>query len=198
MDENWRLLIPLLVKAYLEWKYGPPKDPDIILPEESLELHAIDMYTLKHSVTIPVSATQRSAEAVAAAGFLPNAPIAPSIAISFETLKLLRCIRLIKASFSMEAFTKLLCYKYYVSKFCILGSSLSEYADSVPSSLPDRHRGRLRYLHRDSRSDSSANTDRARSRRARLACQEQLPPMRLQGRHDRAIKCGTRTDSLPA
>lgn len=74
----------------------------------------IDIYSGATSAEIPVAGDQTFAEALVAAGYLGTTPIYPSLAISLKTLELLRVIRLFKASFSIEAFTKMICYMYYV------------------------------------------------------------------------------------
>ncbi|KAH9944949.1 uncharacterized protein BXZ73DRAFT_86554 [Epithele typhae] len=61
-----------------------------------------------------VSSGQWTVEALALLGYLGNTAIGPSIAISFATLELFRCLKLVKPSFSTEAFAKLVCYKYYM------------------------------------------------------------------------------------
>lgn len=55
------------------------------------------------------------AEALVVNGYLGTTPVTPAVAISLKTLELLRRIRLVKASFSLEAFAKLVCYYYSVS-----------------------------------------------------------------------------------
>ena len=118
MEENWRPLLPLIVKAYKEWQAGGPAsadaEGDVPMVARVDQFRAVDFYTLANTVDIRIREDQHSAEAMAAAGYLPNTPVNPSIAISFQTLELLRCLRLFKASFSTEAFAKLLCHKYMV------------------------------------------------------------------------------------
>ncbi|KAL7280958.1 hypothetical protein ACG7TL_005907 [Trametes sanguinea] len=82
--------------------------------EYDFEIEVLDFFTRQHKAYIKRSPDQSTAEALVAHGFLGTTPISPSIAISLETLELMRCIRLFKASFSTEAFTKMLCYRYYL------------------------------------------------------------------------------------
>ena len=106
------------MKAYKEWQSGgrasADASGDVAMAQRVDQFRAVDIYTLANTVDIPIHEDQHSAEAMAAAGYLPNTPVNPSIAISFQTLELLRCLRLFKASFSTEAFAKLLCHKYMV------------------------------------------------------------------------------------
>ncbi|KAI1784334.1 hypothetical protein LXA43DRAFT_901762 [Ganoderma leucocontextum] len=53
-------------------------------------------------------------EALVLNRYLGTSPDQPSLAISLKTLELLQCIKLCKASFSIEAFTKLLCHYYSI------------------------------------------------------------------------------------
>ena len=147
-DENWRPLLPSLVKAYYQWRYPPdvpsPPDPDG-LPEGSvIKIAVVDLYTLAPSASIPVTRDQRNAEALVAAGFLGNAPIQPSVAISLKTLELFRTLRLYKASYSTEAFAKLICHHYYVCTASLLRTLLTtNHVDTVPPALPYCAGGRL-------------------------------------------------------
>ena len=118
MEENWRPLLPLVVKAYQQWQcevLNPGShSEDVPMADGIVEFRAVNFYTLENTVEIQIQEHQHAAEAMALAGYLPNTPINPSIAISFKTLELLRSLRLFKASLSTEAFTKLVCYKYMV------------------------------------------------------------------------------------
>ena len=126
-DENWRPLVPLLVKAYYGWRYpsGSQIDPGSPLSggddrqehelQGQMEISVVDLYTLATSATITVAPNQRNAEALVAAGYLGNSPIQPSVAISLKTLELFRTLRLFKASYSAEAFAKVVCHHYRVS-----------------------------------------------------------------------------------
>ena len=116
------------MKAYYAWRYPssrqsnaevqPPGDDDRQEHElqGQLEISVVDLYTLAASATIPVASNQRNAEALVAAGYLGNSPIQPSVAISLKTLELFRTLRLFKASYSAEAFAKLICHHYCVSE----------------------------------------------------------------------------------
>lgn len=51
-------------------------------------------------------------------GFLAKTPVFPNVAVGFQTLELFHRLRLRKASYSVEAFTRLLCDYYVVSVPC--------------------------------------------------------------------------------
>ena len=122
--------MPLLVAAYLKFEYGgfmaQPQQEDAVLaqqrdaeqapqpPELTGKMRVLDFYTLANEVEYSVRPGERTSEALVASGYLPNSPVSPSIAVSIKTLELLRELRLFKASFSTEAFTKLICHKYLV------------------------------------------------------------------------------------
>ena len=128
--QNWEPVLPSLVKLYMGWKYtsttispvspmtaNPPHPtPDIPAPSVlSFSLQALDIYTLEDSVTISYSDEDLLIQALVKSGYLGNSPATPSLAISLQTLELFRHIRLRKPSFSVEAFTKVICDMYSVS-----------------------------------------------------------------------------------
>ena len=115
MDENWKPRVPLLTSAYLRWKY-PKASPDPSpSPSSEVDINVLDIFSNVTSVKIPIAGDQSFAEALVDAGYLGTTPIYPTLAISLRTLELFRVIRLFKASFSVEAFAKMICYMYYVS-----------------------------------------------------------------------------------
>ena len=86
-------------------------------PPPSLDytVEVFDLRTLHTSVTIPrLSDMSSTAKALVLAGYLGTTPVMPTLAISLDTLELLRVIRMFKASYSVESFIKLLCYYYKV------------------------------------------------------------------------------------
>ncbi|KAH9931189.1 hypothetical protein B0H21DRAFT_699872 [Amylocystis lapponica] len=124
MDENWRPLIPGLVKAYLRWKHDGPQHVSAADGSSSenpsgatydFDIDVLDIYSLASSAHISRAPTiEYTAEALMLNGYLGSSPFSPSLAISVKTLDLLRCLRLYKPSFSMEAYTKLLCHQYMI------------------------------------------------------------------------------------
>ena len=109
----------------MDWKYattttsppsqtvsGPPSSTPTSNYDFSLEV--LDVYTLNTSVTIPCSEKEMPIQALVKHGYLGNTPATPSLAISFRTLELFRCMRLRKPSFSVEAFVKVVCDLYSV------------------------------------------------------------------------------------
>ncbi|KAJ7575837.1 hypothetical protein C8J56DRAFT_1007569 [Mycena floridula] len=108
-------------------------------------INVIDLYTL-NSVASIYRAPESPSEAPVALvshGFLPATPLNPVFAVSLKTLELFRRIRLQKASFSVEAFAKIICDYYaipyqrsirkimadtfdiYLSLLCMLGARIS-------------------------------------------------------------------------
>lgn len=123
LDTNCRPLIPQLARAYLKWKYAasPPPIPSQAnsaktSPDEcyDFDITVIDLYSKKRTAHIKRGTHHPMAESLVLHGYLGTSPINPSLAISLDSLELFRCIKLFKVSFSTEAFTKLLCYMYFV------------------------------------------------------------------------------------
>ncbi|KIY64702.1 hypothetical protein CYLTODRAFT_456946 [Cylindrobasidium torrendii FP15055 ss-10] len=115
-NEKWRVLLPNLVDAYLEFKYPHKVAGDTPATRDTawdFEIPVLDIFTLKTSANIPRLAEEPTISVpLAKAGFLGNVPEAPSFAVSFSTLELYRTLRLFKASMSVEAFARTLCYYY--------------------------------------------------------------------------------------
>ncbi|KAH9899139.1 hypothetical protein C8Q73DRAFT_639779 [Cubamyces lactineus] len=115
VEKNWAPHLPHLVDAYLAWRQEPSgaQRPDVDL-DYSFTINVVDVYTLGSSAVITRPSDQSAAEALVRCGYLSNSPMNPSLAISLKTLELFRCLKLVKASFSAEAFAKLVCYQYHV------------------------------------------------------------------------------------
>ncbi|KJA22422.1 hypothetical protein HYPSUDRAFT_124967, partial [Hypholoma sublateritium FD-334 SS-4] len=76
-------------------------------------IEILDLYTLKAFDEIPRREDSKSvAEALMMKGYIGNTPENPTLALSVKTLQLFRQIRLRKPSFSIEAFTRVLCDLY--------------------------------------------------------------------------------------
>ena len=166
MDARWQELMPRIMAAYLQWKYRttpsreptPPAQENATPTEEEvpdaqaqtgspdydLDLDCLDFYTLKSTLHVPRTSSHSPAEALVLHGFLGATPDNPSIAVSLETLELFRHIRRFKASYSVEAFTKLLCYRYYVCKIntpmnpYLTARSRSPTVDGIERQYPTR------------------------------------------------------------
>ncbi|TFY56283.1 hypothetical protein EVJ58_g7737 [Rhodofomes roseus] len=83
--------------------------------EYDFSIDVFNIQTLQQSVRIRCPADMTSgAKALVLHGYLGTSPTKPSLAIALETLEHLRRIRLFCASYSVEAFTKLLCYYYKI------------------------------------------------------------------------------------
>lgn len=119
-------MIESLADAYLGWKYNvrqartpsspmsgasPTPDDEVY----SFDIPVIDIFTL--ATTACISRTGSSVSVAAALiheGYLGASPENPQIAISLRTLELYAKIRARKVSFSIEAFSKVLCDFYKV------------------------------------------------------------------------------------
>ncbi|TFY51826.1 hypothetical protein EVJ58_g10360 [Rhodofomes roseus] len=144
MDEHWGAVLPKLIDAYIAWRYPTPSStnaqpsqspgdhehgidnstandnaPDQPPPNvaaDGFNIRVFDIYSLAESAYITRPATFDSeAPCIVASGYLGTTPIRPSLAISLRSLELLRSIRRFKASYSVEAFAKLLCYYYKIT-----------------------------------------------------------------------------------
>ncbi|KAI0371593.1 hypothetical protein BV20DRAFT_1035224 [Pilatotrama ljubarskyi] len=94
LDAHWNEVMPRLIDAYPVWRYPSPGDSSKNTTSPS---HCDDTLSLAESLVLN--------------GYLSTTPIRPSMAVSLKTLELFRRIRLFKASFSMEAFAKLIPYR---------------------------------------------------------------------------------------
>lgn len=123
-------MIDSLADAYLSWKYNvrQPESPmtaTSATPDDEtyvFDIPVIDIFTLDTTAHISRTGSLTSvAAALIHEGYLGASPENPQIAISLRTLELYDKIRARKVSFSVEAFSKVLCdfYKvcalYYVS-----------------------------------------------------------------------------------
>ena len=114
LHENWEPRFEEMLEAYLRWKYQSSQPADET-GGETIEIRVIDIYSLQQMATITVLPTSRSvAESLTTNGYIGNGPERPSLAVSIRTLELFRRIRLRKASFSIEAFAKVVCDLYNV------------------------------------------------------------------------------------
>ncbi|KAI0323240.1 hypothetical protein GY45DRAFT_1213278, partial [Cubamyces sp. BRFM 1775] len=115
-EKNWDPVLPKLVQAYLVWRYSLTATPpaDQIDENYAFTIEAVDLYNMTSSLSISRSADQSALEALVRHGYLGNSPVNPSLAISLRTLELLRCLKLVKPSFSIEAFAKLACLMYFI------------------------------------------------------------------------------------
>lgn len=152
LQANWEPRIDEMLDAYLIWRYSsssdhrraggsttgtgsdkPKSTPGT--PRDTLEepdhssydfmIEVLDLYTLKVYAKIPRSGDSKSvAEALMMQGYIGNTPENPTLALSVKTLQLFCQIRLRKPSFSIEAFTRVLCDLYNVRELVLPTSSL--------------------------------------------------------------------------
>ncbi|THU88228.1 hypothetical protein K435DRAFT_821711 [Dendrothele bispora CBS 962.96] len=119
---KWDALVEPLTDAFISWKYSNAV-PSVTTSENPRDfqdnsgfdfgIEVLDIHNLARSALIQRDENTEAAVALVQAGFLGNTPEQPSIAVSLRTLQLLYDIRLFKASFSIEAFTRVLCHIVY-------------------------------------------------------------------------------------
>ena len=130
LEQNWDSVLLEMTEEYLRWKYissapcgdGRATDADARDPKYHYTIKVLDIFSLNQVATIKPSGRVRSgAAALVEHGYIGVSPINPGTAIGIRTLELFRRVRLRKPSFSVEAFTKLVCDYYSVSS-CVLSS----------------------------------------------------------------------------
>ncbi|THU89589.1 hypothetical protein K435DRAFT_821344 [Dendrothele bispora CBS 962.96] len=119
---KWDVLVEPLTDAFISWKYSNAV-PSVATSENASDfqdnsgfdfgIEVLDIHNLARSALIKRDEHTEAAVALVQAGFLGNTPEQPSIAISLRTLQLFYDIHLFKASFSIEAFTRVLCHIVY-------------------------------------------------------------------------------------
>lgn len=125
--------MPSLVAVYLQWKYPPapctapserntsPSGTSSPTPDEAtgiiLDINVIDIYASQQTKLRVHRADTSISPSVDLArhGYIGNSPVNPSYAISIKTLELYRRLRMRKASFSAEAYAKVICDLHSVS-----------------------------------------------------------------------------------
>ena len=126
-------MIEPLTDAYLRWKYLNPmhtEDGQSVADDQNAmgmsvdagegrveyTVDTYDLWTLNQSLTVMRKQSSDSAALdIMAHGYLVKSPTRPTVAISMRTLELLYRLRQRKASFSIEAFAKVICDYYQVS-----------------------------------------------------------------------------------
>lgn len=77
----------------------------------------IDVYELRQTMVVQRRQTSDSfVEDLVLHGLIPNTPVNPSIGFTIRTLELYRRLRMRQASFSIQAFVKVVCDLYAVSE----------------------------------------------------------------------------------
>lgn len=84
-------------------------------PDLAITIQVIDIYLLDSCAVIPrVSVDTDIVLNILASGYIMTAPVHPSLAVSIDTIELFHCLQLRKASFSVEAFSRVICNYYKV------------------------------------------------------------------------------------
>lgn len=173
---------------------SPPTAPTFS-EDDSFEITVIDIYDLSRTKTFSLATARTVSEALVANGYLGSSPIKPSLAVSFKTLELFRCVRLFKSSFSVEAFAKLLCHYYLVSMgshtFITTAHLLCRrFEDPIPTYISECPIRCFRHIPRHPSRCQQTGPRCSRLRHPRLESQERLSCLLLQG------EIGSRSDSL--
>ena len=116
-------------------------------PDEDLSytVDVYDLWTLQTQLTVTRAPDSVSpALDLMAKGYVAKSPRRPSVAVSIRTLQLLYRLRQRKASFSIEAFAKVICDYYNVS---LIIECRPRHTHLLLDSVPAAHaRGRCRLL----------------------------------------------------
>lgn len=159
------------------------------LRPSSFTIDVYDIFTTVPTASIPLEAADSPAEALVQSGYLGATPIYPSVAISLTTLELLRCIRLYKASFSIEAYAKLVCYYYGVSVYlvCFGRKTVTSVLDPLSAYGAELHLRHVRHLSRHPTGGEEACYGCPRARSTGLAGTKLMSRLFLQGTSARLL-----------
>ena len=160
---SWDTLIEPLTDAYLLWRYPldsrsedgvhvrqEVQDPssmymdsdDVLVP---YTVQTYDLWSIKETVTIMRKHSSESAAVdFMAHGYLVKSPTRPTVAVSMRTLELLYRLRQRKASFSIEAFAKVICDYYQVGYLCHMLYEAHVLSGPLPALHAGDHRRHLR------------------------------------------------------
>ena len=98
-----------------------------------VEIAVIDIYTLSTLVRVSSAGKETTASALADLGFIGNVPFKPSVTVSMKTLELYQMLRQRKASFSIEAFVKVISDLYLVFISLVVYSHYAERTNRYPT-----------------------------------------------------------------
>ncbi|KAK7444566.1 hypothetical protein VKT23_015244 [Stygiomarasmius scandens] len=123
LQMKWDRLIEPLTDAYITWKYQNTS-PSVSTSHSTCDFYqttghdfgidVLDIHTMARSALITRDENTEASVALVLAGFLGNSPEQPSLAFALPTLDLFFTIRRFKASFSIEAFARVLCHLYKI------------------------------------------------------------------------------------
>ncbi|RXW18867.1 hypothetical protein EST38_g6987 [Candolleomyces aberdarensis] len=118
--ENWGNIDDLASSAFAQWKAssaGPPMTTprQLLSTDINFTMELIDMFTQETQLNVTVPDNETIVPHVIAQGYLATTPINPLVAILLQTLEFYKILRERKPSFSVEAFTKVLCDLYEIA-----------------------------------------------------------------------------------
>lgn len=132
LEENWASVIDEVTEVFIAQRYyaseiecapqaWSPPPPDMSQPPSqsdeylNFNIPVVNLFTCQSNVLISHSKYRKSrAASLVMAGYLGTSPVQPSFAICLKTLEHYHQLRLRQPTFSVQAFTKVLCNTYLV------------------------------------------------------------------------------------
>jgi len=116
LESAWSSQMESLTAALLDYRLKssnaqPPSQMPIPAPE-GIDFPVIDLYTRKETDRVNFEGHAYPGVALVHAGYMPTSPTNPQFGISIDTLSLYHLLRLRQPSFSIQAFSKVLCDRY--------------------------------------------------------------------------------------
>lgn len=111
LEASWTSQMDALAEALLQYRLDSTKGTRTC-SEEGMDFPVIDIYTKKAYDKVDFGAYPLPGVAMVNAGYMPTSPVNPQLGISINTLALYHVIRLRQPSFSVQAFTKVICDVY--------------------------------------------------------------------------------------
>ncbi|KAG1773753.1 hypothetical protein EV702DRAFT_921350, partial [Suillus placidus] len=114
----WQEQLPALVDDYLAWKHSHlrenPNDP---APHSIFHVTTVGISEYTPSIAIQQHVDEPANSSLLRIGLLGCSPLQPTVTIRLQCLELYRQIRRFQSSFSIQAFTKVLCTLHNVTYF---------------------------------------------------------------------------------
>ncbi|KAG1785615.1 uncharacterized protein HD556DRAFT_1217094, partial [Suillus plorans] len=108
MHASWRLQLPALTNAYLTWKHNSSLNV-AQTSAHKFQVTAVHVFELDYFHDITQQHEEVANVSLLHVGLLGCSPTAPTVAISLQCLELYHQLRRRQSSFSIQAFTKVLC-----------------------------------------------------------------------------------------
>ncbi|KAG2063861.1 hypothetical protein BDR04DRAFT_1122967 [Suillus decipiens] len=108
MHDSWHLQLPALTNAYLTWKHNSLLNV-AQTSAHKFQVTAVHVFELDYFHDITQQHEEVANVSLLHVGLLGCSPTAPTVAISLQCLELYHQLRRWQSSFSIQAFTKVLC-----------------------------------------------------------------------------------------